>query len=84
VGNAKSLLSLDAPALLSRQDVFLATWQDAKPNIPVAVLVEFETVEDLAQFCASYDDNRVRAQPSFGTRPIEEGSFQLPGVVSPV
>ncbi|KAJ1484264.1 hypothetical protein T484DRAFT_2021193 [Baffinella frigidus] len=39
---------------------------DAKPNIPVAVLVEFESCEDLSQFCASYDDNRVRAHPPFG------------------
>ena len=24
------------------------------------VLVEFESCEDLSEFCASYDDNRVR------------------------
>ncbi|KAJ1484269.1 hypothetical protein T484DRAFT_1746684 [Baffinella frigidus] len=47
-------------------DKFYFLAQDAKPNIPVAVLVEFESCEDLSQFCASYDDNRVRAHPPFG------------------
>ena len=48
--------------LSPRDNVCLAAVQeDAKimRDIPVAMRVEFESCEDLSNFCPSYNDNRV-------------------------